>query len=47
MLICELSDGIKQIKMHGEFTEIMVGKYENLIFYQHFFEHGYLAPYYI
>ena len=26
MLICELSDGIKQIKMHGEFAEIMVGK---------------------
>ena len=36
MLICELSDGIKQIKMHREFTEIMFGKNENLIFYQHF-----------
>ena len=36
MLICELSDGIKQIQMHGELTEIMVGKNENLIFYQLF-----------
>ena len=36
LLMCELSDAIKQIKMHGEFTETMVGKNENLIFHQHF-----------
>ena len=35
--MCELSDGIKQTKMHREFTEIMFGTNENLIYYQHFF----------
>ena len=36
MLVCELFDDINQMKMHCEFTEVMVVKIENSTFHRYF-----------